>query len=79
MVVEAGVRSGSLHTAHTAAALGRLVMAVPGPVTSVQSTGCHTLLREHTATLVGSVADIRDTLTAPEPGPAAAPSSYTTD
>ena len=35
VVVEAGWRSGSLNTAGHAAALGRSIGAVPGPVTSV--------------------------------------------
>ena len=46
VVVEAGWRSGSRRTASDAALLGRPVMAVPGPVTSALSVGCHHLLRE---------------------------------
>ncbi|MDT5144534.1 MAG: processing protein [Mycobacterium sp.] len=45
VVVEAGLRSGAANTAAWAAALGRVVGAVPGPVTSSASTGCHALLR----------------------------------
>lgn len=45
VVVEAGVRSGAASTAAWARALGRVVAAVPGPVTSVASAGCHALLR----------------------------------
>ncbi len=45
VVVEAAVRSGALNTAGHALRLGRHVMAVPGPVTSAQSAGCHALLR----------------------------------
>jgi DNA processing protein len=45
VVVEAGRRSGARNTAATAGALGRPVMAVPGPVTSLMSVGCHDLLR----------------------------------
>ena len=45
MVVEAGLRSGAANTAAWARALGRLVAAVPGPVTSSASAGCHVLLR----------------------------------
>ncbi|MGC5077524.1 DNA-processing protein DprA [Agrococcus sp. DT81.2] len=52
VVVEAGSRSGSINTAGHAAALGRPLGAVPGPVTSGSSTGCHRLLREYGATLV---------------------------
>ncbi|MDH6181413.1 DNA processing protein [Microbacteriaceae bacterium SG_E_30_P1] len=52
VVLEAGWRSGSLNTAHHAAALGRPLGAVPGPVTSAASAGCHRLIREDLATLV---------------------------
>ncbi|WP_445169647.1 DNA-processing protein DprA [Mycolicibacterium sp. Dal123E01] len=45
VVVEAGVRSGAANTAAWARALGRVVCAVPGPVTSASSMGCHILLR----------------------------------
>jgi len=58
LVVEAGRRSGSRNTAATAAALGRVVMAVPGPVTSAMSLGCHELIRSGDAHLVSSVADV---------------------
>ncbi|WP_308283140.1 DNA-processing protein DprA [Pseudonocardia nigra] len=46
LVVEAGLRSGAQRTAADAAALGRLVLAVPGPVTSGLSAGCHRLIRD---------------------------------
>ena len=46
VVVEAGRRSGSLATAERARSLSRQVMAVPGPVTSAMSAGCHELLRQ---------------------------------
>jgi DNA processing protein len=60
VVVEAGQRSGALNTAGYARDLGRPVLAVPGPVTSAMSVGCHRLLRrdDHPARLVTSVADI---------------------
>jgi DNA processing protein len=45
VVVEAGLRSGAASTASWARALGRPVCAVPGPVTSAASAGCHALLR----------------------------------
>jgi DNA processing protein len=45
VVVEAGLRSGAANTAAWARALGRPVAAVPGPVTSSASAGCHALLR----------------------------------
>lgn len=46
VVVEAGARSGAANTAAWAKALGRGVSAVPGPVTSSASVGCHVLLRD---------------------------------
>lgn len=44
VVVEAGVRSGSMTVARRAHELGRAVGAVPGPVTSATSNGPHELL-----------------------------------
>lgn len=52
VVLEAGLRSGSLNTASHAATLGRPLGAVPGPVTSPASAGCHRLLREFDAVCV---------------------------
>lgn len=46
VVVEAGLRSGAANTAGWAKAQGRPVCAVPGPVTSAASAGCHALLRD---------------------------------
>lgn len=62
VVVEAGLRSGSLNTARRARELVRHVAAVPGPVTSVQSAGCHKLLRETGATLVTDPAEVLDVM-----------------
>lgn len=45
VVVEATIRSQALHAARHAVTLGRTGMAVPGPVTSAMSAGCHHLLR----------------------------------
>jgi DNA processing protein len=52
IVLEAGWRSGSLNTAGHAAQLGRPLGAVPGPVTSAASAGCHRLIREFNAVCV---------------------------
>jgi DNA processing protein len=46
VVVEAGWRSGALNTVNHASDLVRPVGAVPGPVTSPASAGCHRLLRD---------------------------------
>ena len=58
VVVEAGRRSGTLSTASAAEQLGRLVMAVPGPVTSAMSVGCHMLLADRFAQLVTGADDV---------------------
>lgn len=60
VVVEAGRRSGAMNTARHAEALHRPLMAVPGPVTSALSVGCHQLLRDWQALCVTSAADIID-------------------
>lgn len=46
VVVEAALRSGALSTARHARDQGRPLMAVPGPVTSAQSAGCHEIIRD---------------------------------
>src|SRR3954453_13053032 len=50
VIVEAGERSGALNPAGPAAELDKPLMAVPGPVTSAQSAGCHRIIREWAAT-----------------------------
>jgi DNA processing protein len=75
VVVEAARRSGSLVTARLAAELGRVVMAVPGPVTSDQSAGTHELIRDGAmlVTEAGQVREACSSLTAvvaPHPHPA---------
>lgn len=60
VVVEAGWRSGSLNTAGHAATLGRPLGAVPGPVTSASSAGCHRLLREYDAQCVTSASEVKE-------------------
>ncbi|HET8982541.1 MAG TPA: DNA-processing protein DprA, partial [Pedococcus sp.] len=58
VVVEAAVRSGALNTANWAVRLNRVVMGVPGPVTSAPSQGVHELIRSRGATLVTRGADV---------------------
>jgi len=60
VVLEAGWRSGSLNTAGHAAALGRPLGAVPGPVTSPTSAGCHRLIREYEAVCVTNAAEMAE-------------------
>lgn len=68
VVVEAGWRSGSLNTANHAATLGRPLGAVPGPVTSASSAGCHRLLREYDAVCVTNALEAAELLGSAEPG-----------
>jgi DNA processing protein len=65
VVVEAGWRSGSLNTAGHAAQIGRPIGAVPGPVSSAASAGCHRLIRDYDATLVTNADEVAQLLTAP--------------
>lgn len=65
VVVEAAARSGATATANRARKLGKQVMAVPGPVTSAMSVGCHELLRAtdetsraHLVTTAAQVLDV---------------------
>ncbi|WP_051461692.1 DNA-processing protein DprA [Tomitella biformata] len=60
LVVEAGWRSGARNTANWAAALGRQVLAVPGPVTAATSAGCHRMIKEGVATLVTNAGDVME-------------------
>lgn len=58
VVVEAATRSGALSTAREALGMGRVVAAVPGPVTSSMSAGCHALIRDTDAVLVTSADEL---------------------
>jgi DNA processing protein len=60
VVVEAGLRSGARYTAGRAQELNRVVMAVPGPVTSAMSAGCHAEIRDGQAVLVETAAHVVD-------------------
>jgi DNA processing protein len=75
VVVEAAVRSGSLNTARTAERLGKPVGAVPGPVTSPTSAGCHALVRAGAAVVVTDAEEVAELVgnmgvdaASPEPG-----------
>lgn len=73
VVVEAGRRSGAKRTGAIAVALGRVVMAVPGPVTSATSVGCHDLMRDGLAAVVRDVADVVESVPSLEINPTTTP------
>lgn len=58
VVVEAAERSGTTATARAAYAMARPVLAVPGPVTSLASRGCHRMIQTGEAQLAAAFDDV---------------------
>ena len=58
VVVEASARSGTRNTARRARELGRMVLAVPGPITSGMSVGTNMMIRQDDARLVTTAAEV---------------------
>ena len=66
LVAEASLKSGALHTARHAMEQGRDVFAIPGPIDSLASVGCHNLIRDG-AMLARDVDDVLEALGPFEP------------
>jgi len=64
VVVEAIAGDPVITTACRSWPLGRALMAVPGPITSAQSAGCHRLVQEQGARLVTSADDVLEIISA---------------
>ncbi len=69
VVVEAPDRSGALLTAAMAAAMGREVFAVPGPIDAVASRGCNRLIADQIASIVTSSGELLQRLNVYAPAP----------
>jgi DNA processing protein len=63
IVVEAEFVSGSIRTAREAAEIFRPVFAIPGPITSELSQGCHRLISERIADIATSFEEILELIT----------------
>ncbi len=62
VVVEAAIRSGALNTSSWASRLNRVVLGVPGPVSSASSGGVHRLIRSGAALLVCDGAQVLESV-----------------
>lgn len=58
IVVETGVKGGSMITADIANSYNKDVLALPGRITDIKSSGCNQLIKENKAQLITSAEDI---------------------
>jgi DNA processing protein len=58
VVIETGIKGGSMITAQLADSYNRDVFAIPGKATDVKSEGCNYLIQNNKAVLINSCADI---------------------
>lgn len=65
LIIEAKQKSGALITANWAKKQGRKIFAVPGPIYSLNSKGCHYLIKHEVAKLVENANDILKELNLP--------------
>lgn len=62
IVVETGVKGGSMITAELANGYNRDVFAIPGKVTDPKSAGCNYLIRNHKASLLTDAAGLKESM-----------------
>jgi len=65
LIIEAKQKSGALITANWAKKQGRKIFAIPGPIHSLNSKGCHYLIKHEVAKLVENANDILKELNLP--------------
>ncbi|NML22697.1 DNA-protecting protein DprA [Pseudoflavitalea sp. G-6-1-2] len=71
IVIETGVKGGSMITADLAHGYNRDVFAVPGKITDAGSAGCNKLIRQNKAMLLSDAAELMDAMGWKKPEPAA--------
>jgi DNA processing protein len=62
IVVESGVKGGSMNTADLAHQYGRELFALPGRISDPKSKGCHLLIQQHKAMLLTTPDQVLETL-----------------